>query len=351
MNNKPKISIIIIHYNTPEYLKTCLDAIFAQTYKNIEVIFIDNNSPDKEGLELMKTEYGNHENLKIIANAENTGYAGAANQGIKIAIESQNPSDYVVITNPDIIYTPEYFEKILPIIEKDPKIAGITGKVYKYDFKNKKTTKIVDTVGLFAYKNRRIIDDGQGLTDEGQFDKEGETFGISGACPLYRRTALEDVKIMDEYLDNDFFMYKEDVDLAWRLRLFGWKNYYYPNAVAYHGRGTGVEKRFFTKEVLVKRKKLSKFQRFYSFKNQLLMERKNDWWETKIRHFLPILTKKFLTFFYVLLKEPFLIKSYFEYRKQLPKIKEKHRIIMSKKKLSAKQINKWFGNQSTYLKK
>ena len=111
--NKPKISIIIIHYNTPHFLKTCLDGIFGQTYENIEVIFIDNNSPDKEGLEFVKNIYlnnaelRNNKSLVVIDNSENLGYAKAANQGIKIAME--NGADFMVITNPDIIYTPEYF--------------------------------------------------------------------------------------------------------------------------------------------------------------------------------------------------------------------------------------------------
>lgn len=268
---KGKISIVLIHYNTPHFLHTCLDSIFNQTYGNIEVIFIDNNSPDKDGLEYVKKEYGHHENLQIIDNEDNLGYAKAANQGIKAS-----DGEFVVITNPDIIYTPEYFEKIIARVEKDNNIAGITGKVIKYDFENKKPTDLIDTVGLFAFKNRRIIDRGQGLQDKGQFDQEEEVFGVSGACPLYRREALDDVKIMDEYFDEDFFMYKEDVDLSWRFLLYGWKNLYFPGALAYHGRGTGVLDRTTTGKTLKHRGKLSRFQKKYSFKNQLLMEKKND---------------------------------------------------------------------------
>ena len=103
------------------------------------------------------------------------------------------------MTNPDILYTNNYFEKCVDRIKEDQKIASITGKVYKYDFDRDKETDIIDTVGLFAYKNRRFIDDGQGLIDEVQFDKENEIFGVSGACPLYTKEALEDVKINNEY--------------------------------------------------------------------------------------------------------------------------------------------------------
>ncbi len=322
-------------------------AIFAQTYKNIEVIFIDNNSPDKSGLEFVKKRYGDRESLIIVPNAENLGYARAANQGIEMAIEGK--ADYVVITNPDIVYTSTYFTKAVARMEKDQTIAALTGKVYKYDFDRLQPTNVIDTVGLFAYKNRRVIDDGQGLIDEGQFDEECEVFGVSGACPLYRTKALEDVKILGEYLDEDFFMYKEDVDLSWRFLLCGWKNFYYPGAVAYHGRGTGVQRRFFNKEVLAHRNSLSKFQKKYSFKNQHLMEKKNELWSNFFLDFFPIIFRKLGMFAYLIFKEPYLIGSYFAYLKQLPRALKKRRQIMKKRKISAKEMRKWFKKQSKYL--
>ncbi|MEK7126555.1 MAG: glycosyltransferase family 2 protein [Patescibacteria group bacterium] len=359
----PKISIIIIHYNTPQYLQTCFDAILQQSYPNIEIIFIDNNSPDKSGLEFIKKKYGNVSSVKIVPNEENIGFAKAANQGIRMAVGSgaehlQSPSvqaqtapaDYIVITNPDIIYTPSYFEIIVERMEKDEKIAAITGKVYKYDFDRQKPTNIIDTVGIFAYKSRRFIDDGQGLIDEGQFDKECEIFGVSGACPLYRREALEDVKILGEYFDEDFFMYKEDVDLSWRFLLYGWKNLFYPKAVAYHGRGTGVQRRFFNKEVLAIRNKLSKFQKQHSFTNQHLMEAKNELWANFFADFIPIMIKKLAVFAYITVKEPYLWMSYFRYLKKLPGMFKKRAIIMKNKKISAKEMRKWFKKQSKYLK-
>ena len=361
--NKPKISIIIIHYNTPHFLKTCLDGIFGQTYENIEVIFIDNNSLDREGIEFVLETYSknpelrHNKSLAVIDNADNLGYAKAANQGIRFALDSTNESsnenqlpEFLVITNPDIIYSPEYFEKIVERIEKDSLIASITGKVYKYDFANKKPTNIIDTVGLFAYKSRRIIDDGQGVEDVGQFDEEQEVFGISGACPLYRRSALEDVKIGDEYLDENFFMYKEDVDLSWRFLLFGWKNLYYPKAIAYHGRGTGVIRRFTNKEVVENRKNLSKFQKKYSFRNQLLMEVKNELLGNFFKDFFKIVGKKFLMFGYITIFEPYLWGSFYGFLKLLPSTLKKRAEIMKRKKSSSKQMSKYFGNKSKYEK-
>ena len=336
----PKVSIIIIHYNTPQYLKSCFEGIFSQTYPNIELIFIDNNSMDKSGLEFVREEYGGRESLKIVPNEDNLGYAKAANQGIKMGIDGG--ADYLVITNPDIIYTSTYFEKIIARMEQDNKIAAITGKVYKYDFDRNQPTNIIDTAGLFAYKNRRIIDDGQGLIDEGQFDEECEVFGVSGACPLYRKSALEDVKVMGEYLDEDFFMYKEDVDISWRMRLFGWACFYDPQAIGFHGRGTGAVLRKNLVEVAKKRSDLSKFQRGLSYRNERLMRLKNEFLSMFFGNAHNILLKEFLFLGLMLSSERFLFKSFFEILRYAPRAFKKRRIIQRRKIISARDLRRWF---------
>jgi len=345
---QPKVAIIIIHYNTPHYLKTCLDSIFSQSYKNIDVYFIDNNSPDKGGVYFVKKAYietakRDGRRLSVVANKENLGYAKAANQGIRLALA--NGADYVVITNPDIIYTEKYFEKVVYRAEKESKIAGITGKVYKYDFKDKKETKMIDTVGLYVNKGFRVVDGAQGVMDEGQFDEEREIFGISGACPLYKKEALEVAKITidgtEEYFDEDFFMYKEDVDLSWRLQLLGYKFLYYPRAVAFHGRGTGVIKRETVKEIFKNRENLSKFQRFYSYRNQHLMVLKNLLLRNYFRNFFSVVANGLGSFFYALAFERFLLKGLIEYIKLIPKTLRKRKLIMAKRKAKASRIIFW----------
>lgn len=347
----PKISIVIIHYNTPHYLKTCLDSIFNQSYKNIEVYLIDNNSPDKSGITFAEKHYRyqlQDKCLHIIKNADNLGYAKAANQGIRLAKEAN--ADYAVITNPDIIYSPTYFEKTVHRAEKDKQIAGITGKVYKYDFKEKKPTKVIDTVGLYIDKSLRVVDGAQGETDVGQFDEEKEVFGISGACPMYKLEALEAVKIPqpianDEYFDEDFFMYKEDVDLSWRLQMANYKCLYYPKALAFHGRGTGVVERKTIRQIFKNRKNLSRFQRFYSFRNHYLMRTKNTTWSTILKYFPSIITRDALTFFYTIFYEPFEFKAIWQFFKLLPSALRKRRYIMQNKKTSSKNFNKWLSKK------
>ncbi len=386
----PLVSLIIIGYNSQKFLKTCFDAILAQTYPNLELIFIDNNSSD-DSVEWTRQTYIDYlaedatKRLIVIKNADNIGYTGAANQGIKMS-----KGEYVVITNPDIIYTPEYFEQAVAHMEGDAKIAALTGKVVKYDFGKQNAdgtfggagqqtcpsgaANLIDTVGLAIFRSRRVIDDGQGLTDDGRFDTDAtqgghQVFGISGACPIYRRTALDDVKLTvegphgekeTEYLDGNFFMYKEDVDLSWRFTLLGWKCWYDPRAVAYHGRGTGVKQRFTVGQVVKERDGLSPFQKTYSYRNHRLMQLKNELWGNFWHDFLYIAAREIGSLVYVTFREPYIWKSIWQMVKLIPSTLRKRRQIMTRvedhwrhrggMRAAAREMQQWFVEHSRYVK-
>lgn len=337
----PLLSIVIINYNTKHLLKTCIDSLYHQTYKNLEIIFIDNQSQDGSCEFVMQ----NYPKAIAVCNKDNLGYSDGGNQGI-----GMSKGEYVMLLNPDIIFEKDYIERCIHKMEEEKKIAAICGKIYKYDFQKNERTKFIDTVGLFCFRNRRVIDDGQGLEDRGQFDQPKEVFGISGACPIYRKAALEDVKIGDEYLDSDFFMYKEDVDISWRFLLFGWKSYFLPTAVANHGRGTGVLKRFTHMEVLKNRSKLNKFQKYYSYKNQRLMQLKNELFRGFLHDFFPIIGKEILITGYMIFREPYLLKAWFHMLFQIPSILKKRHYIMKNRRVGWKEMKKWLtGKQSEYL--
>lgn len=374
--NQPLVSLVIIGYNSKKFLKTCFDAILGQTYPNLELIFIDNNSTD-DSVEWTKQTYG--EKMTVIKNSDNIGYTGAANQGMNLA-----KGEYIVITNPDIIYTPTYFEKAIARMEQDAKIAALTGKVVKYDFDAPNIspsnggvaevgapTNLIDTVGLAIFRSRRVIDDGQGLPDDGRFETEEDhqngghqVFGISGACPIYRRTALNDAKLIGEdgkteILDNNFFMYKEDVDLSWRLTLLGWKCWYTPEAVAYHGRGTGVKQRFTVGQVVKERDGLTPFQKTYSYTNHRLMQVKNELWGNFWHDALWIVARELGSLAYITFKEPYIWKSIGNFFKLLKPTLAKRRQIMARVEerwkdrgglsAAAKNMQPWFIAKSKYV--
>lgn len=327
------LSCVIINFNGEKLLKTCLDSLARLDFKDKEIIFLDNASSDGSVEFILK----HFPMVRVIANKDNSGYAGGANQAVEVS-----RGEFVLIMNPDIVFEPDYLKILVKRLETDRKIGAIIGKLRKYDFERGKKTNFIDSAGLVMYRNRRCVDRGQGEEDCGQFNRAEEVFGITGACPLYRRSALEDCKIADEYFDKSFFMYKEDVDIAWRMRLFGWKCFYEPKAVAYHGRGTGVVDRSTLWEVAKQRKSLSKFQKYYSYKNERLMRVKNELRGNVTRDFLPILWKEVLMIGWMVLREPFLWKSLGKFFLQLPKALLKRREIMRRKKADAEKMGKWF---------
>ncbi|MBI2463907.1 glycosyltransferase family 2 protein [Candidatus Peregrinibacteria bacterium] len=335
------ISIIIINYNGAAYIEKCLSSALKNSFEKKDIIVIDNASSD-DSVKKMKDAMG-RENFsqknKIIVkeNSENFGYSKAANQGIRLA-----KGDYIMILNPDALLEKDYIQTILDYAEKNKIYGAFTGKLLKYDIKTDTKIPIIDSTGLYCFRNRRIIDREQGLQDKNEGTMAEDIFGVSGACPIYRKKALEDVKINGEYFDEDFFMYKEDIDISWRMRLLGWNIAYIPKAVAYHARGTGVLKRFTHFEVAKNRIHLSRFQKSLAYRNQRLMQIKNELASNFLHDFPHILWKEILIMGYILLREPYLLISIFQFMKMAPSAWKKRKMIMARKKVSAGDMQKWF---------
>ena len=346
----PKVSIILIGYNEKRFLRSCLDGVMAQTYKDYEMIYIDNKSMD-DSVEFVRKTYPS---VKVVANPKNTGYVGAANQGMRMA-----KTPYVMILNPDLTLTPNYLKIVMKRMESDPTVASITGKVLKYDFKKNVPTQIIDTTGVVCLRNRRMLDRGQGSKDRGQYDEVQEVFAVSGACPLYRKKALEDVALPmltrarrkdfdykgvsdpQEFLDEDYFMYKEDMDLAWRLRIKGWAALYEPAALAYHGRGTGVAARHSVLQIHRGRAHLSRRAKHHSYINHRLTLLKNETADNLLRDIIPFAIQEIGTLLYIIVREPYLIKSVLTLILHVPRTLKKRRLIQANRVVDSKQIRPW----------
>jgi len=222
ITEKTKISIGIVNYNNLEYLPDCLSSLFNQTIKEFEVIFIDNNSTDGS-CEFVEQ---NFPQVKIIKNKENNFFCKAHNQGIE-----ESSCDFHLVLNTDVILEPTFLEELLKAAETDERIGIVSGKIMRMDKKH------LDTTGLFLGIDRRPIERGYGILDQGQYNNEGYTLGAGGVAPLYRMEMLKDVKINGQYFDESYGIYYDDLDISWRANLRGWKGFYTPKAVAYHKRG------------------------------------------------------------------------------------------------------------------
>ncbi len=329
----PLTSIILLIFNGKKYIKSCLDSVLAQTYPNIEILVIDNASIDNSA-KIVKSLRS--PKIKLIENKRNLGFAGGNNQGI-----GESKGKYILCLNQDVILDKDFIQQAVKVLESDSKIAACQGKLLRLD-KRLRPTNIIDSTGLIMLRNRRIISRGQGKEDRGKYNKQEEIFGVDGAAPIYRRQALKDVTIDGEIFDKDFFAYKEDVDLAWRLRLYGWKAWYCPMARAWHARTSGESAAQTYFEIVKERRKISKFSKYVSFKNQRLMQAKNELCLLFVKHLPWTLPKEIGSWIYVLLFEHYTLKAIKDLFRQLPDALRKRKIIMAKKRIGAKEMKKWF---------
>lgn len=311
------LSFIVINWNSGKYLKKCIPTLFNQKNINIEVILVDNNSHDNSKEIIDDLPY----NIKTVYNTQNNGYSGAANQGIKLS-----KGDYVSVINPDIILTDTYGIEIISVLNKKIEASSASGKLIKFDFENNSSLNALDSTGIVR-ERLKFFDRGQNSSDLKRFDSDLEVFGVCGAAPIYKKKALEDIKILDEYFDEDFFAYKEDIDLSWRLNSNGWTAVYVPNALAYHGRGFGSPVQSGIKGLIASRNNQSDFVKRLSFRNHYYLLIKNLKLNTLNNQTCSILVDELKRIGFCLIFEPKTIIGIIDVIKKLPKMLKKRSLI------------------------
>lgn len=175
-----KVSVNILLYNSREHLPACLEAVFSQSYKPLEVTVIDNASTDG-GVNWVREYYPQ---VHIIVNAENRGFCGGHNQGIRAS-----EGDYVLLLNPDTTLAENYVTELVRVIEKrekvEERVGAAMGKLYlRQAGQEQSSPRIIDSTGVYVTKGRRTLDRGHGQPDDGCYDKEEFCFGANGAALL-----------------------------------------------------------------------------------------------------------------------------------------------------------------------
>jgi GT2 family glycosyltransferase len=237
-----KLSIIIVSYNTKDFLDRCLSSIYENTLskRNYEVIVVDNNSKDNTIQDLSKK----YTHAKWIRLKKNSGFAKANNIGLRKSGET----DYILFLNPDTILEPKAFEKILQFMNDNPKV-GIVGPYVKLP-----SGKIDDAChrGFPTPWNALTHFSGLGKLLPGtqlfngyhlgyqNLTKPHEIDACAGAAMLVRRECGKEIGWWDE----DYFWYGEDIDFCYRAKETGWKVMFYPNTKVIHFKGVsgGIKK-------------------------------------------------------------------------------------------------------------
>ena len=190
----------------------------SQTLAPDEVIVVDNGSSDGS-VSFLRSE---HRGVRVLELGRNTGFAAAANTGLR-----QARSELVALLNTDVVLDRDWLVRMARSLEADTRVASVACKMLSLDDRSR-----VYDAGDILRRDGACEQRGRFGRDDGRWDEPGEVFGACAGAALYRRSAVLELGGFDERM----FAYLEDVDLALRLRLAGWRCWYEP-AVALHAGG------------------------------------------------------------------------------------------------------------------
>ncbi len=324
MSNNDRVAVTIVTYNSGRFIKRCLESVLAQKYRDKEIIVVDNASTDGTADILEQFE----DRCTIVYNGENIGFAAAQNQAIGIL-----ESDWVLTLNPDVLLLPNFIQALVDAGQLDTKLGTVCGKLLtilsNFDLPDK---PLVDSTGIYFTPMLRHLDRGSQEVDNGHFLNHEYVFGATAAAALYRRRMIEDVAVDGEFFDSDFFVYREDADVAWRAQLLGWRCIYTPHARGYHVRNV----------LPGNRRALPPEINMHSVKNRFLMRIKNINGDLYRRNLIPIITRDLIVVAACLVRERSSLKAFVYIFKNWKRLMAKRRDIMSRKRVNDEYIASWF---------
>jgi GT2 family glycosyltransferase len=217
----PLASVIVPTLNGAHLLPTCLDSLEQQSYAPLEVIVADGASTDATA-ELLAQRYPG---VRRLALQKNAGFTGNVNAGLRAA-----RGEILLLLNNDAEAEPEWVAACVETLLATPEIGSVASRVLFAD------RRAINSAGDQVGRDGAPYQRGAGQPDGPAWDAETHVFGAMGGAAAFRRAMLADVGTLDEA----YFMYLDDVDLAFRAQLRGWSCLYQPAARVYHqGSATG----------------------------------------------------------------------------------------------------------------
>jgi GT2 family glycosyltransferase len=318
------VSITIVTYNSGRFIKRCLESVLAQWHANREVIVIDNASTDGTQAVLEQFE----DSCRVFYNDTNVGFAAAQNQAIKLA-----RGEWVLTLNPDVLLTPNFIESLLAAGHLDPKAGSVCGKLLTMSASFVLPQEpLVDSTGIYFTPMLRHLDRGSQEVDNGHYLNFEYVFGATAAAALYRRQMIEDVSLGGEFFDPDFFVYREDADVAWRAQLMGWRCLYTPHARGYHVRTV----------LPGNRRALPAVINMHSVKNRFLMRVKNMTSDLYRRNWFSITLRDIVVVSCCLIREQTSLKAFWLLARNWKSVRAKRREIMQRRRVTDDYMATWF---------
>lgn len=315
----PLISVAIVCFNGERHIARCLRSLSEQTFRDFEIVVVDNHSVDRS-VELLRQ----YQQVKLIVNPVNNGSTGGNNLAIAAA-----RGKWILMCNLDTVLQPDFLAELLKAGELDDRIGAVAPKILRMDRDgNTGQPPLLDSAGLYFTPWQRQHDRGSQTLDVGQYETPEYVFGYTGALALLRREMIDDTTILGQYCDEDFFSFREDSDNSWRMQLMGWKCLYQPRAVGYHER-TVFEGNRSTTSALVN---------MHSTKNRFLMRIANITWPLYLRILIPATIRDLGILAYLPLRERTSLPALTYVFKHWKRLWERRKTIQSRRRVSEEYI-------------
>ncbi len=250
IETQPRISIVILNWNGVNDTLECIDSLNKITYKNYEIIVVDNNSEFTD-TELLKSKLIN-EKVILIFNDKNLGFSGGNNVGIKEALT--NNSDFILLLNNDTIVESDFLARLVDYASADQKVGIAVPKINYYS----EPSRIWYAGGFISKIRGSGYTIGEGATDD-KYTKNKFVSFATGCCMLIKKDVINKVGLLDE----NYFLYLEDTDYSFRAIKSGFNIYYVSKSIIYHKVNAATAK------------DNSLLPIYYTLRNRLYFARKN----------------------------------------------------------------------------
>lgn len=311
----PKVSIIIVNYNGNGLTQACLKALEKQSFKDFEVVIVDNYSLDESKCELQRflKESPIASTVRLIPLDRNFGFAGGNMQGLNYV----NNSEYIALLNNDTEPERHWLEHLVNAMDSEPVVGICASKLIVYG------TDVIDSAGVAFSAFLKAYNRGEGEKTS-LLNKKEYVFGACAGAALYRRKMIDEVG----FLDEDFFLIHEDVDLNLRAQLYGWKVLYVPTAPCYHKVRSSIGK-------------MSDRAVYYTLRNSEFVKIKNIPLSFFMSHLLGFILGGISEFLFFAIKHRYLnlyFKAKFDALRMFPFMLKKRKMNMKAKRIANRDL-------------
>lgn len=246
---KPEVSFLIVCFNSEKFISKCIDSILNQSFQDHEIIIVDNNSSDST-VTIANNYCSKNKSIKLISNRTNLGYGNAVT-----AAEKESCGEFIAILNADVFLDSEWTGNLLKTFKSDENIMSASGRVFFPNGELQSSGGMMDKYGAVIQRESKIFYSRNIKRDSSFFYNDGSSF-------MVRKQIFQQIQF-----DPKLFLYYEDVDLSWKIRMLGYKIEFVPDAISYHTLGHSYPAMTLSKFYYIIRNRIYVCQKNYSLKN------------------------------------------------------------------------------------